>query len=167
MITINKKKILYMAAFLLGGCINAKNVASEINNEVDSPTKNLAPKACKIPADAFVKLPTEVLDGTDLVDIGSFKVSSLSGSHFHTEMGGASLAIDIKTLNDFYHLERTYKEPGLTAMTSKYENVCVKAGHLYGKNIRGMFTENGILLLELKPDLEFISPDMWVYLEKN
>ncbi|WP_151057156.1 hypothetical protein [Cellvibrio sp. KY-YJ-3] len=167
MSNINKKNLLYMAAFLLGGCINEHNIASEIKNEVGSTAKILVPKTCNIPTDAFKKLPTEVLDGTDVVEISSFKSSTISGSHFHTEMGGSTIKIDVQTLTDQYQITRIYKEPDLQDMTSNYKNLCINAEHLYGEHVRGVFTEKGILWLELKSDIEFISPDMWIYLEKN
>jgi hypothetical protein len=38
---------------------------------------------------------------------------------------------------------------------------------LYGERVRGIFTEKGILWLELNSDIEFISSDLWIYLEKT
>lgn|GEM_PF-7040871 len=163
MTNINKKSLLYVAVFLLGGCLNEQNIAGEINNPATkSPTQT-----CNIPADAFSKLPTEVLDGTDVADLGSFKPTDISGIHFHTEIGGANIEIDAQALNGLYKIQRIYKEPDLEKIVTNYNNLCVKEGRLYGENVRGIFTEKGILWLELKSGHEFISPDLWIYLEQN
>lgn len=164
---INKKSLLYTAVFLLGICLGEQNIASEINNEANKPAKKLPSQACNIPADAFSELPTEVLDGTDVADISSFKPSNISGVSFQTEMGSATIEIDVQALNGFYKIQHTYKEPDLENLITNYDNLCVKNSHLYGENVRGIFTEKGILWLELKSKHDFISPDLWIYLEKK
>lgn len=160
MININKKSLLCTAVVLLGGCFNEQNQAVEIINA--PPTQ-----ACNIPADAFSTLPTDVLDETDVADLSSFKPADISGLHFHTEMGGASIEIDVQAVNGLYKVQRIYKEPDLENIITNYNNLCVKEGRLHGENVRGIFTEKGILWLELKSGHEFISPDLWIYLEQN
>jgi hypothetical protein len=164
---INKKSLLYAAVFLLGGCLNEQNIAGEINNEANNPAKKIPDQTCNIPKDAFSKLPTEVLDGTDVADLSSFKPANISGVHFHAEIGGANIEIDAQVLNELYKIQRIYKEPDLENIVTNYNNLCVKEGRLYGENVRGIFTEKGILWLELKSGNEFISSDLWIYLEKN
>ena len=163
----NKMSSLYMAIFLVSSCLSKQNIADEINNEANNQATKLSAQACNIPADAFSKLPTEVLDGTDVADIGSFKTADISGVHFYTEMGGASIEIDTQALNGLYKIQRIYKEPDLESITTNYNNLCVKEGRLYGENVRGIFAEKGILWLELKSGHEFIAPDLWIYLEKK
>lgn len=158
---------LYAAIFLLGICLSEQNIAREIINEANSPEKKLLTQTCNIPADAFSNLPTEVLDGTDVADLGNFKVTDISGVKFYTEMGGASIEIDIQALNGLYKIQRIYKEPDLENLITNYDTLCVKEGRLYGENVRGIFIEKGILWLELKSKHEFISPDLWIYLRTN
>lgn len=167
MTNINKKSLLYASVFLLGGCLNEQNIAGEINNEANSPAKKIPTQTCNIPTDAFSKLPTEVLDGTDVADLSSFKPANSSGKHFNTEMGGASIEISAQALNGLYKIQRIYKEPDLENIVTNYNNLCVKEGRLYGENVRGIFTEKGILWLELKSGNEFISSDLWIYLEQK
>lgn len=160
---MNKKAVLYTGAFLLSGCINAQNIPSE--NKTEAGT--LPNTTCSIPADAFNQLPSEVLVGTDVVDISSFKPTDMSGIRFHTEMGGSSLEIYTQALAKNQKIQRIYKEPDLENINVTYSDLCLKAGYLYGESVRGIFTKKGILWLELKSGHEFISSDLWIYLEKQ
>lgn len=167
LININKKSLLYAAVFLLGGCLNEPNIAGEINNEAISSAKKNPIQTCNIPVDAFSKLPTDVLYGTDVADLSSFKPVNFSGVSFQTEIGGASIEINAQALNGRYNIKRIYKEPDVENIITNYNNLCIKEGRLYGEHVRGIFTEKGILWLELKSGNEFISSDLWIYLEQN
>jgi hypothetical protein len=164
---INKMSLLYMAVFLLSSCLSEQNIAGEIPSKTNSPATKLPTPACEIPADAFSKLPTEVLDGTNVVDLDSFKPADISGVLFQADMGGASIEINVQALNWLYKVKRTYNEPDLESIVTNYNNLCVKEGRLYGENVRGIFTEKGILWLELKSGHDFISSDFWIYLEQK
>lgn len=155
--------MLCAAIFLLGGCLNNHNVAGEANN----PTKKMPVQNCKIPTDAFSQLPTDVLDGTEVVHINNFKPVIISSGHFHTETGGADISIDVKALSGHYKVQRNYSEPTLGNSASTFDQLCINESYLYGEKVRGIFTEKGILWLELNSDIEFISSDLWIYLEKN
>ena len=164
---INRKVAFYAAIFLLGGCLNEHNMASETTGSTGKSAKTLPSHVCNIPVDAFKHLPTEVLDGTDVVDINNFKPISNTGPRFYSDIGGASMEIDSQLLNEQHKIHRIYKEPGMKNLTKEYKNLCVKSGYLYGESVRGIFTEKGILWLELASDNEFISPDYWIFLTTN
>lgn len=164
---INRKVALYAAIFLLGGCLNEQNMASETTGLTNKPTKVLSTQTCNIPVDAFKKLPAEVLDGTNVVNIDNFKPTNNTSLRFYSDIGGASIEIDSQLLNEQHKIQRSYKEPGLENSIKEYKNLCVKAGYLYGENVRGIFTKKGILWLELASDNEFISSDLWIFLTTN
>jgi hypothetical protein len=164
---INKKSLLYTAIFLLGGCLNEQNMADEAKADKHNSATTPRTQTCNIPENAFNELPTEILDGTDVVDISNFKPADAPGNHFYKEIGGASLEIDTKPQNGIYTIQRIYREPGMENSIATYNNLCMNKSYLYGENIRGIFTENGILWLELESRHEFIPADLWIYLENN
>ncbi len=164
---INRKVALYSAILLLGGCLNERNMASEAIGMTDKPETTLSAQTCNIPSDAFKQLPTDVLDGTDVVSINNFRPAANAGLRFSTEVGGARIEIDSQLLNEQHKIQRTYEEPGLERLSKEYKNLCVKSGHLYGENVRGIFTEKGVLWLEIESGNEFISPDLWIFLTIN
>lgn len=164
MININKKGLLCLSAFLLGSCLNNHNIASEATK----PTTEMPPtQDCKIPTNAFSQLPTDVLDGTEVIHINNFKPVNISGTHFRAETGGADINLDLQALSGHYKVQRNYSEPGVENTAYTFDQLCIKEGRLYGEMVRGIFTEKGILWLELNSANEFISPDLWIYLEKN
>ncbi|WP_062065245.1 hypothetical protein [Cellvibrio sp. OA-2007] len=163
MFNINQKSVLCAAIFLLGGCLNNHNVASETN----TPAKEIPVQNCRIPTNAFSQLPTDVLDGTEVVHISNFKPAIMSATHFNIEIGGANINIDVQALGGHHKAQRNYIEPGLENSTSTFDQLCIKEDRLYGETVRGIFTEKGILWLELNSENEFISSDLWIYLEKN
>lgn len=163
LINFNRKTLLYSTIFLLGGCLNTPNVASQANNQAQVT----ATQDCKIPTGAFNQLPIDVLDGTDVIAIKEFKPADISGAHFQAETGGVNIKINLQTLNDHYKILRKYSEPGLEHTTTAFDQLCIIGSYLYGEKVRGIFTEKGILWLELNSEIEFISSDLWIYLEKN
>jgi hypothetical protein len=163
LINFNRQGLLYSTIFLLGGCLNTPHVASEAN----SPAQVASTQNCEIPADAFNQLPIDVLDGTDVIAIKEFKPASISGAYFQTEIGGANITINLQTLNDHYKTLRKYSEPDIENTTTAFDQLCIDESYLYGERVRGIFTEKGILWLELNSDIEFISSDLWIYLEKT
>lgn len=163
MVNINQQGLLYSALFLLCGCLNTPNVASEANYSAkEKPTQR-----CKVPADAFNQLPTDVLDGTNVIAINKFQPANISGTHFKTETGGANITINMQTLNGQHKIQRNYSESDIKKTSTNFNQICINDSYLYGENVRGIFTEKGILWLELKSEIEFIPSDLWIYLEKN
>lgn len=163
MININQQGLLYSVLFLLCGCLNTPIVASEVNH----PAKDTLTKRCKVPANAFNQLPSNVLDGTNVIAINKFQPANISGTNFKTETGGASITISMQTLNGTHRIERNYSEPGTEKISTSFSQLCINDSYLYGENVRGIFTEKGILWLELKSEIEFIPSELWIYLEKN
>lgn len=163
MININKKSWLCIAVFLLGGCLNNYNVASD----TAKPTTEVPTQDCNTPKNAFSQLPTDVLDGTEVIHIHKFNPANAPSTRFHAEIGGAAISLDVQALSDSYKAQRNYSEPDAENSTSTFDHLCIKESYLYGETVRGIFTEKGILWLELNSELEFISPDLWIYLEKN
>lgn len=124
-------------------------------------------KDCDSSPSNFQKLPTDVLLGSDLAHINTFKLAPRLHSKFQSETGGAMIALEIQSHNDQYIIKRTYTEAGAAPMVTTWENICVNKQYIFGNNIRGKMTEDGLLWLELKSDIEFISPDIWVFLNKS
>lgn len=156
----NKKTLIYIALFVLGGCLNNPNLANEASTATSRPSQASLP--CTIPENAFNQLPLEVLSGTEVIEAKSFTQDSTALiGHFHAEMGGAQMKL---TLTRDLKVQRTYEEPGTPKISKTYTNLCIKSGYLYGQNIRGIFTENGILWLEIESGHEFITSDLWTFL---
>lgn len=160
---MRKLSPLSCAVFLLAGCLNESNIAGELQEHNTTISRS---EACAIPADAFKTLPTDVLSGTDVVTFDTFQRKQNSSKHFHTDTGGAQIELFLEADGSKFEATRTYREPGLENTATRYTNLCIEAGHIYGNTVRGMFTENGILWLELQSNNEFIAPDLWLYMEK-
>lgn len=158
-----KKQLLYLATFLLVGCLNEANMAGELAQKAEASPEKPRASICTIPTTAFKNLPTEVLDGTDVTDLKIFQPTDMSGTYFQTEMGGADLVINIQASNNGHVVQRVYIEPGEEKQVANYKNLCISDGLLYGPNIRGIFTKDGLLWLELDSKQEFITPDLWIY----
>ena len=150
-----------MTVLLFGGCINNQNFAGETQSAKALTATDTV--ACNIPDGAFSNLPSDVVIGTDVDTINHFKTVASPNSHFRGDLGGATMEVDISGMEKAV---RTYNEPGENKSLKTYQKICVNSGRLYGENVRGLFTEKGILWLEMKSDQEFISADMWFFLEK-
>lgn len=160
-----RKYSAYTAFFLLAGCLNEENVAQEVTK--NSLSNVVTPSTCTISTDAFTKLPAEVLYGTEVVDLKTFKKSQIVNHHFQTETGGSIVTLDINFQANNPSIKRSYKEPDIAEDIANYKNVCIDGEYIFGKDVRGIFTEQGILWLELNSKNDFISSDLWIYMDKQ
>lgn len=161
---MRKLNPLSFAVLLLAGCLNQSNIAGE--SRVDNAPTSAPTPTCTIPADAFKNLPTDVLIGTDIATFDTFQRANAAGHHFQTDTGGSQLDLFLQQGKSPSEARRSYKEPGAKDMTARFNNLCIGNGYIYGATVRGMFTKNGILWLELQSNNEFITPDLWFYMEK-
>lgn len=139
--------------------MNHKNLADE-TSEKKIPLPNL--NSCSIPDNAFSKLPTDVLSGTDVIDIKHFIPNPVvSIGQFNAEVGGAYMKIHVSSRNQ---IRRVYQEPSIKDISKIYTDLCIKSGYIYGEDVRGIFTTKGLLWLELKSGHESITPDLWTQL---
>lgn len=126
--------------------------------------------SCLIPKGAFDALPQDVLFGTDLAPVDSFKLSgetqSLSAT-YHMEMGGATVSIDVSEVEGSISINRKYTEPGMPAEAKRYGSLCWNGSLLYGNTVRGKLTESGLLWLELESEHDFIPADFWMLLSEK
>lgn len=158
-----KLKPLKGAMFLLATCMNVSALADE--SKANHVTRAQSP-ACRIPTNAFKNLPAEVLSGTEIISFITFKQTGLLGKHYQTDTGGSQIGLYLQTSESRYEATRTYTESGEDALTARYEDLCINAAYIYGDSVRGVLTENGLLWLELESGNEFITPDLWIRLEK-
>ncbi len=158
-----KKYFPYVGFFLLAGCLNDVNVAGELSSKAKLEP---LPK-CYIPREVFNDLPEVVLQGVDTADLKSFEFSESSHRSYRSEIGGAIIQLELIPVNNFYTIKRSYKEPGEADVNAIYEQVCINDKYIFGSDTRGLFTKNGILWLELNSGNEFISSDLWIYMDKK
>jgi hypothetical protein len=116
----------------------------------------------------LLNAPTEVLDGTDLVELNDLRPAELPSpleGTYQAEQGGAMATVSITLqTDDRWIVMRTYEEPELEAEVKEY--VAERDGAaLVGIDgdlaIQG--TEEGLLVLELSSGSESIPAAYWVH----
>jgi len=124
---------------------------------------------CDFPAEAFNGLSQQVLQGADRVPIDAFSVATRAKpeplSHFTSEFGGAEISLKYDPLGSHIAFVRYYREPGLLPKVKSYDGLCFKAGRFYGKGLRVMVVDDGLLWLELQSGEEAIPADFWLLLK--
>lgn len=117
---------------------------------------------------SFKGLPTQVLVGTDLVEIASFNNSMQPlGKHYMAEMGGAILTIEVTQSNNIVSFIRTYQEPGRPEKVHEYSPVCLAEERLSADKLKGKLVKGGVLILEEQSGLGGIPAIMWVFYKKE
>lgn len=118
---------------------------------------------CKQDLSIELNLPKFVLVGTDVVNLENFKSSkkALSNSYI-TEIGGATLTFSITSNSQVISAERSFQEPGEPIKNSLYKSVCIYNDTILAENLIGKLVDDGILILEKKPDTEGIPINLWV-----
>ena len=155
---INKNKWL---AFYFG-LIMLNFVAGCSANDV------IGESACEVNTFSELDLPTLVVVGTDVVNIESFQSNEgRLGNNYSTEIGGAILTLSIISDSKNTNIKRTFQEPGEPIHTSLYELICISKGTLRAQNLIGKVVNDGILLLEKKPNVDGIPVNLWVFYDKN
>lgn len=121
-------------------------------------------KTCEVNFSTFKGLPTEVLFGTNIVDISSFK-NSLPAlkNEYAAEMGGAELAIYVTQKGNGITFKRTFQEPGGPVDVREYSPVCIVDYRLSAANLKGKFVKDGLLILEEKPNIDGIPDNLWIF----
>lgn len=152
-----KIKLMFLAfAILIGLACSAQSK--------DAPPKS----ACEVTFSTFDGLPTQVLVGTDIENIASFKASSsaLEGA-YHTDIGGAVLTIHIIQTEKGRTLKRIFMEPGKPEDAHDYFPVCISDGRLSADKLKGKIVEDGLLILEEQPDVEGIPDNLWIFYKRK
>ena len=113
--------------------------------------------------------PDNVLYGTDVKAATSFKSiksNNIQGSYV-TEMGGASLSLEITNKDKNFLVKRVFVEPGIPAETKEY--IFTNSGEFFNSNGKAkiVVVEDGLLLFELTPGSYGVPTDMWVYYQKK
>lgn len=128
-------------------------------NANDTVNENL----CKPDLSIEVNLPELVLVGTDVVNIESFKSSKKAlANNYLAEIGGATLNFSITSNSQVISAERTFQEPGEPIKNSLYKPVCIYNDTILAKGLIGKVVDDGILILEKKPNTEGVPINLWV-----
>jgi hypothetical protein len=116
---------------------------------------------------------SSVLDGTDVVDIGSvsaipFDIGGIVGS-YRSEQGGAMLSLTVRRRDTMLEVERVFQEPGTTAVTKRYEFRTTTPEGAVSSQDKAFLkqTRTGLLLLEEQSGVESIPASYWVQYERQ
>jgi hypothetical protein len=123
-----------------------------------------SPPALKI---AFPPV-SSVLDGTDVVDIGSvstvpFDPGGVEGN-YRSEQGGAVLSLTVRQRDTVLEVERVFREPGSGSVTKRYEFRTITPEGAVSSRDKAFLkrTRAGLLLLEEQSGVESIPASYWV-----
>jgi len=118
---------------------------------------------CKPSLSIEESLPELVLVGTDVVNIESFRSSKKAlANNYLAEIGGATLNFSITSNSQIISAERTFQEPGEPIKNSLYKPVCIYNDTILAKDLIGKIVDDGILILEKKPNTEGVPINLWV-----
>ena len=109
-------------------------------------------------------LPELVLVGTDVVEASTFKSTTDKPlPHYITDIGGATLSLSVHRSKNTVQLERHFQEPGGPLIKQTYQAACLSTPFIYAENLLAKTVEEGILLLEKKPNADGIPADLWIF----
>ena len=143
--------ILGLALFALSACSTA-----EVPTEGSQPTK------CEALYPEILGQPSDVLVGTDIADLTSFKVSDaeLTGT-YQAELGGATVTVSVSDNS----LTRTFQEPGTEPNQRTSQPVCLSGSQLIAESMVARRVSEGLLYLESAPDIGGIPANLWILLD--
>ncbi|MEJ2608954.1 MAG: hypothetical protein P8179_02460 [Candidatus Thiodiazotropha sp.] len=121
--------------------------------------------SCESESNLVDSLPTQVLDGTDIIDISIFITSSkvLEGD-YQAEIGGAILTLTTKlTSSNSWVINRTFQEPGEKKVSRDFHLACISKGWIYSDSLVGKSVNGGILIFERKVNTEGIPDNLWIF----
>jgi len=118
---------------------------------------------CKSDSFLEINLPRSVIVGTDIVNIEKFKLSDKQlAKSYSAELGGATIKILVTSNLQGTSIERVFQEPGEIIHNNSYKLVCISNNTMRAENFIVRIVDDGILVLETKPNVEGISNDIWV-----
>ena len=120
------------------------------------------PSQCEALYSEVSERPSDVLVGTDVADLSSFKESDaeLSGE-YSAELGGATVTVSV-TPNA---LTRTFQEPGTDPDQRTFQPVCRSGSELIADGMIARRVSEGLLYLEPSSDVGGIPADLWMLLD--
>lgn len=169
---VKKNIVIGLITLLITGGCNADTATSKIP-EGDLTAGNASVKTvsshagCAASHEDAQNFPAEVLLGTEIEAATAFIPGDFSVGTYRSENGGAEIIVTLRELETGLVAERQYREPGMPPEVTSFTDLCRKDGQLWGKSLNGKFVKGGLLWLELQPEIEFISSDLWVHLSKE
>ena len=132
-------------------------------------TLSLMLAACA--AQAALDGPSQVLDGTDVVDADRFRLDPKPGElagRYSADQGGAVVSADITAADGRYVVTLTYEEPGLDRESKTYSDVTVSGPRLHAAaGFEGRIVKKGLLVRDTSGELSALPPDLWILLSKD
>lgn len=143
--------ILGLALLALSACSTA-----EVPPEGSQPTK------CGALYPEILSQPSDVLVGTDIMGLTSFKYSNaeLTGA-YQAELGGATVTVSVSD----NALTRTFQEPGTEPDRRTFQAVCLSGSQLIAEGMGARRVSEGLLYLEPSSDIGGIPSDLWILLD--
>lgn len=81
--------------------------------------------------------------------------------------GGAVLEVRLSRKGDGISEKRYYREPGMSADSRGYDELCLEEGRVYGSSVLAFFVEGGILWLEKDSESQFSLSSYWFFLKRK
>lgn len=126
--------------------------------------KDSVDKNCKVSFTSLKTFPGDVLEGTEIYKILTYKASSAGlDKNYYAEMGGAELGIKITKHKAQKIITRTFEEPGAPKKIREYSPVCQHNEFFSAGKLRGKIVNGGIIVLEEESNTGGIPADLWVY----
>lgn len=103
----------------------------------------------------------------DLAPLSTFETLPINSGQFRAETGGAIIKVEVEQIQGEYKISRSYSEPGIQANLKNYTAICLDQHLIYTDTMAMSLSSEGLLWLELDSGHEFISPNLWLLLNKN
>ena len=126
----------------------------------------LPSKTCSANEQFLPPLPDWVLRGKNIQPFSLFKPSPEKGRTYMTEIGGATLLIDVRQQGKIVNINRHYLSGNGQSTTEHYQHACESGGHFYADQFTGIYLDNGLLFLEQESSVQGIPENMWVYYDR-
>lgn len=106
--------------------------------------------------------PSEVIVGSDIKDLASFRASDAGFSgEYRVELGGATITVSVS--DDA--LTRTFQQPGTEPDQRTFKPVCLSGSEMVTDSMVARRVSEGLLYLEPSSNIGELPADLWILLD--
>lgn len=145
-----KSGVFGLALLSLSAC-----AAADVSSDASQPSR------CEALYPEVSDRPSEVLVGSDIAGLASFRASDVGFSGvYHAELGGATITVSVSDES----LTRTFQEPGTGPKQRTFHPVCRTGSEMINDSMVARRVSEGLLYLEPASDIGGLPADLWLLL---
>lgn len=142
---------LGLSLFALSACTTA-----DVSSNAHQPAQ------CEALSSEASDLPADVLVGTDIAELTSFKDSDADiTGEYQAELGGATVSVSVASDS----LTRTFQEPDADPDRRTFHSTCISGSDLIAEGMVARRVSEGLLYLEPSSDVGGMPDSLWLLLE--